>query len=77
MIDLRDSMKTYIYNLFVKYFLPKHKLAQDQMIKDISGELHRIEALFYTKDLKPIYVVSDKNGRIKSFPETVVEVVND
>jgi hypothetical protein len=70
-------MKNVIYRLFVKYFLPKHRLVQDQMIKDISGELHRIEALFYTKDLKPIYIVSDRNGKIKSFPENVIELVND
>ena len=70
-------MKNLIYRLFVKYFLPKHNLTQDQYIEDMAGERYRIDACYYTEKLTPIYIVTDKNGQIRSFPQEIVGEVND
>ena len=70
-------MKRVIYNFFVKYFLPKHRLAPDQMIEDMAGNKYRIEVCYYSMDLQPVVIASDVEGNLRSFPENHIEALDD
>lgn len=71
-----EKIKTYIYRLFVKHFMPKHNLLPDQYIEDMAGTRYRIEACYYTTDLKPIVIASDVDGNLRSFPENHIEAID-
>lgn len=78
MIGIKDlMMRSLIYSLFVKYFLPKHKLAPDQIIEDMAGTRYKVEVCYYTTDLQPVVVASDAKGEMRSFPESHIEAIND
>lgn len=70
-------MKQIFFNLFVKYFLPKHTLHVGEYIKDLAENKYRIEAVYYDIKLEPIIIASDVNGAMRSFPERGLERTMD
>ena len=65
-------MRNLIYNLFVKYFLPKHELVVGEYIEDLAGSKYLVEATYYDINLNPLIIAVDENGQLRSFP--IVEI---
>jgi len=69
-------VRDFIYNIFVKYLLPKHILSVGEYIEDMAGAKYKIEGLYYSLSLRPILIVKSSGGEYRSFPEAVVDRVS-
>lgn len=70
-------MRDFIYNLFVKHFLPKHSLTMGEYVKDLADNMYRIEAAYYNDKLQPFYLAVDQYGGIRSLPAYGIEKIPD
>lgn len=71
------KIRDFIYSLFVKNFLPRHKFGVGEYIKDLNETKYRVEALYYDTNLQPILIAIDKDDNLRSFPDKHLERTNE
>lgn len=71
-----EKIKNFIYRIFVKYFLPRHRITIGEYIQDMSDRKYRVEATYYDTKLNPILIAVDEKGVMRSFPEKGIDKVS-
>ncbi len=76
-VKIKSKIHNLIYNFFVKYFLPKHKLTVGEYIADLAGQKYKIEATYYDINLKPLIIAINEDGQFRSFPIVEIQKIKE